>query len=350
MDKIKAINYLENSFLLSLLSDSDVTDISYNGEDIYYVSNKLGRKKSEIVIEPQLAKDFVRQMANIAEKQFSYTSPNLDISVGKYRLNATHQSICKVRDEGAISFALRIASGEARLKSEDDFFGDKVVEELLRLIVNNRQSLVIGGITSSGKTELQKYLLRNMPSNERVIVIDNVMELEAVRKVDIDLTCWQVDEENNEASASKLIRNSLRNNPDWLILAEARGEEMVDVLNASMTGLSVITTVHALDAEALPYRMGRMIMQSRQKNVYEEVLNDIYYHFHYYVYLNKDEGENIKRYISEIVYRDSSGKKHVLYQRDGDTRTYYPLDKEINKWLRKGERSFEFQKVFGVTK
>ena len=347
MDKVKAINYLENSFLISLLNDKDITDISYNGEDIYYVSNAFGRKKSDIVIEPQMAKDFVRQMANISEKQFSFTSPNLDISVGRYRLNATHQSICKVRDEGAISFALRIASGEARLTSGDDFFGHPAVEELLQLLVINRQSLVIGGVTSSGKTELQKYLIRSMPKNERVLVIDNVLELEAVRKEDLDLTCWQVDEENKEASAAKLIRNALRNNPDWLILAEARGEEMVDVLNASMTGLSVITTIHAFDAEALTYRMGRMVMQSRQKNVYEEVLNDIYYHFHFYIYLRKEEGQDIKRYISEIIYRSNDGKKHVLYERDGNKKIFYPLDKEMNKFLRKGERSLDFKKAFG---
>ena len=167
MDKEKAINYIENSFILSLINDSDVTDISYNGEDIYYVSNSLGRKKSDIVIEPQMAKDFVRQIANIAEKQFSFTNPNLDISVGKYRINATHGSVCRVKDEGAISFDIRIASVAPRIERGDDFFGDDAVRELLQLIMDNRLSLVIGGITGSGKTELQKYLLRNLYHKNR---------------------------------------------------------------------------------------------------------------------------------------------------------------------------------------
>ena len=346
MDRNKAISYLENSFLASLLSDEEVTDISYNGEDIYYVSNLHGRKKSEITIEPQVAKDFIRQMANIAEKQFSFTSPHLDINVGKYRLNATHQCICRVRDQGAISFSLRKAKDSPILKEDSEFFGDQVVHNLLKLIISNSLSLVIGGITSSGKTELQKHCLQLMPPNERVLVIDNVTELDAVRNKDIDLTCWQTDDENKEASATNLIRHALRNNPDWLILAEARGEEMVDVLNAAMTGLSVITTIHALDAEALPYRMGRLVMLSRQKNVYEEVLKDIYYHFHFYIYLTKEEGEDVKRYISEIAYRGSDGKKQMIYRRDGDTKSYFRLSDEVLELFKKGEMSDRFKKLF----
>lgn len=50
-------------------------------------------------------------------------------------------------------------------------------------------------MTSSGKTEFQKYIIRNFKENVRVVVIDNVLELDAVRgECDIDLTCWKVDE------------------------------------------------------------------------------------------------------------------------------------------------------------
>lgn len=347
MDKEKALFYLENSFLLSLLNDSDVTDISYNGEYIYYVSNSLGRRKSDIEIDSQMAKDFIRQMANIAEKQFSFTNPNLDISVGKYRINATHNSICRVKDMGAISFSIRKASEAPRINKGDDFFGDEVIRELLLLITNNHLSLVIGGVTSSGKTELQKYLLRNLKDNERVIVIDNVMELEAVRSEKIDLTCWQVDEDNQNATPSSLIRNALRNNPDWLLLAEARGKEMVDVLNAAMTGLSIITTIHALDAEIMPFRMGRMMMQSEQKVIYEEALQDIFYHFHFHIYLTKEESDRVKRYISKIVFFDNKGKMNTLYSRRGEKKQFFPMPIEAKKLFKNKEASKEFKKVFG---
>ena len=334
MDKIKALHYIDNSFLSSLLSDEDVTDISFNGKDIYYVSNKEGRKKSKIVIEHQIAKDFIRQVANIAEKQFSFTNPVLDISVGRYRINATHQSIGRINDEGVITFAIRIGSEEIRIDPRSDFFSKDVVY-LVREIINSRNSIVIGGVTSSGKTEFQKFLLMNMRESERVIVIDNVMELDRVRNEYLDLTCWQIDDNNNYATTSFLIKNALRNNPDWLILAEARSKEMQDVLTSAMTGLPIITTVHSKDANSLPHRMGRMVMQNSENLVYEEVLNDIYYHFHFYIYLVKEEKENsVKRYISEINYVNNKGEVYPLFIRDEGSIQYFPLTKEIIKELK----------------
>ena len=110
MDIDKAISFLENSFLKELLSKEDITDISYNGQDIFYVDNYLGRLKSDISINKQAAKDFVRQIANLSEKQFSYQIPKLDVSFGKYRFNAVHQSISRKKNEECVCFSIRIAS------------------------------------------------------------------------------------------------------------------------------------------------------------------------------------------------------------------------------------------------
>ena len=316
MDKAKVINFLESSFLSSLLLDEDVTDISYNGDAIFYVSNKFGRKKSEIPVEHQTVKDFLRQIANLTENQFSFSNPKLDTSFGKYRLHATHQSIGRLSDEQRVTFSIRIASVNPRIQDDSDFFNKDIVK-FIRWLIAGRKSIVIGGITGSGKTEFQKYLIRNMPENERVIIIDNVMELDQVRlDTPIDMTCWQVNNDNPNASPSSLIKDALRNNPDWLIVAEARGEEMADVLNSAMTGAPIITTIHSYDVKSLPSRMGRLMQYSRQKIDYKEALNDIYYHFHYYFYLSKEMvNGNVKRYISQIAYFDNDGDCTLLYDK-----------------------------------
>ena len=333
MEKERAIRFIENSFLSSLVTNKEVTDISFNGRDIYYVSNSRGRCKSKIAIEHQVAKDFIRQIANFAEKQFSFTSPVLDTSIGRYRINATHQSVGRILDEGVLTFSIRIASSEEKINKFSDFFTKDIVS-LIDVLLANRQSLVIGGLTSSGKTEFQKYLLKSLKENERVIVIDNVMELDQVRNEYLDLTCWQVDTNNEYISSSGLIRNALRNNPDWLILAEARGAEMVDVLASAMTGLPIITTIHSRDCQSLPYRMGRMMMQSAQKIDYKEALNDIRYHFHYYFYLKKEiKDKKVKRYISEINFVNDNGKVFSIYKRNGSEHIYNPLPIEALKML-----------------
>lgn len=329
MDKERAIYYIENSFLSPLLSDENITDISFNGQDIFYVDNYKGRQKSDILIEHQLAKDFLRQIANLSEQQFSFTNPILDVSIGKYRINATHQSIGKIKDNDVVTFSVRIASNKPKINDQSNFFTPPIVDLLKELLIN-RQSIIIGGLTSSGKTEFQKYLLRSMRNNERVIVIDNVMELDSIREDgNVDLTCWKVDERNSYSSCGILIKNALRNNPDWLILAEARDKEMVDVLNSAMTGAPIITTIHSQDAKSLPFRMGRMVQRSEQKMDYDEVLKDIYYHFHFYIYLSKVEKKGkIERCISQIGFISSEGKYTSIYEKRGGKDTYNPLPKE----------------------
>ena len=193
MNTEKLVDFLEGSFLKDLLSSSNITDISYNGFDIYYVDNDRGRVKSEMSVEVQVVKDFIRQIANLSEKQFSYQNPELDVSFGKYRFNALHQSICRKDNQECVCFAIRIASSTLRF-AEHKSLSEKV-KELLDVLVTSNVSITIGGLTGSGKTELQKYLISRMNENTRVIVIDNILELDQLKTTQsLDLNIWQVDE------------------------------------------------------------------------------------------------------------------------------------------------------------
>ena len=176
----KLINYIESSFIKNLVETPDVTDISFNGKTLFYLHNTEGRKKADIKIDATKANDFIRQIANFSEKQFSYSTPILDVSVGRYRINAVHQSIVRVFNDKSCSFSIRICSND--LKIIDDYkFINEDCRKYLKDALENEESIVIAGPTGSGKTELQKFLLSNLRDNSRVIVIDNVEELEAVR-------------------------------------------------------------------------------------------------------------------------------------------------------------------------
>lgn len=313
----KLVNFIENSFLKPLLKETTISDISYNGVSIFYVDNIYGRQKAKIKVSSSDVLDFIRQIANLAEKQFSFTVPTLDISVGRYRLNAMHTSIVRVGDDKSCSFSLRIGSLENRIEGDSEFLTKKAEEFLIKCLENG-ESIVIAGPTGSGKTELQKFLLSKLKANTRVIVIDNIQELENLRRFeDLDLTSWQISQTNPNASMDELIKNALRSNPDWLVVAEARSKEMKEILTSVMTGHPIITTIHAKSLEAIPKRICRMIMSADTTEKYDDILGDVYDHIKYYVFLNRKYGSGgeVERYIESIGELLSDGKMKVIYRK-----------------------------------
>jgi pilus assembly protein CpaF len=315
---VDPISYLEDSFLGSLLQKEGLTDLSFNGSELYFATNGRGREKTEKQPSVSEVGDFLRQIANLTEKQFSYASPILDVSFGRYRLNAVYQSLARVHNEKTYSFSLRLASPTCRIKEDSSFFEGKSKAILLGLL-NAGESIMIGGKTSSGKTELEKYLLGEMAPSSRVIVIDNVEELDMVENPSIDLTMWLVNESIKEATFSGLIKNALRNNPDYIVVAEARGGEMLDAIVSSMSGHPIISTIHAQDLEAMPERIARLAMLGNERLYKDELLDDIAHHLRYYVYLEKKENPDgsLSRYLESIGYFDEKSKTmQKLYERN----------------------------------
>ena len=347
MDKKQGLEYILSSKLSPLLTKENITDVDYNGESVFIMDNRNGRYRSEIPFNQEEARDFIRQIANICEKQFSIASPSLDVTLGPYRINAMHQSVGRVNHEEAITFAIRIASERIRIYEDMNFFTPET-KELFDVLMASHQSILIGGLPGTGKTELQKYLLTRLPKDQRVILVDNILELENIRKyIDYDLTMWQFNEKNQNMTLSLLIKQALRNIPDWLILAEGRGKEMLDILNSAVTGLPIITTLHSFDAKSIPVRMAHLVMLNEESSKYEDILSDIYYHFRYLVYLKKDKDSNgIRRYISSIIHIDPHGKMKEIYSDDLSNKKYARLERESLLLLKIKKSQTAFIKCF----
>ena len=335
MVKSEIINYIESSFIKDILSRKEITDISYNGRNIFITTNENGNEKVNIEISQNEVKDFLRQIANIAEKQFNYLNPILDLNIGRYRLNATFTSIGRVVEEEAVTFSLRIASYEPRISKDHKFMVEEV-EELFDTLINNKYSIVISGVPGVGKTELQKYLISRINNNDKVLIIDNTIELSSLQTdEDKNITLWQAEEKNEASNVSNLIKNGLRNNPDWMIVSEARGSEMNDLLMSAMTGVPLITTIHSLDALSAPSRMAKAIMMNEKRIAYEDVISNLNEHFKIYVHLKKyiDKKNHINRYVSSIVEIDDKGIAHEIYKDDLKIKKFAKISNNLSKSL-----------------
>lgn len=119
-----------------------------------------------------------------------------------------------------------------------------------------------------------------------------------------DIISWRTltdSTREKKITYSTLIKAGLRNNPDWLIVAETRGSEAFDMLNSALTDHAIITTIHAKRAEMIPSRLISMIGQDYHIN--EMLLGrDIVDTLKIGIYMTMEEtNEGIKRFIREIV-------------------------------------------------
>ena len=311
---LKLIEFIENSFLKELLERESITDISFNGEKLFYQDNLSGRLQSDLVVTNDEVYAFLRQIANLTDQQFSIANPILDVSVGRYRISALHSSLARKNRDKVFNFSIRLGYDKLRIKDDGSFINKRALS-LLDEAINKKCSIVIAGKTGTGKTEFQKFLISRMNENTRIILIDNINEFETnYFKDNLDCQTWLVNNQKN--NFDDLIKNALRNNPDWLVVGEARGEEMKACLNSTMSGSPTITTMHARDSESIYHRIARMCMINSKNLVFEETLEDVKEHFKFLVYVKKIFDEKTKSYVRYVdtISTNDKGKFLEVYK------------------------------------
>lgn len=311
---LKLIEFIENSFLKELLERESITDISFNGEKLFYQDNLSGRLQSDLVVTNDEVYAFLRQIANLTDQQFSIANPILDVSVGRYRISALHSSLARKNRDKVFNFSIRLGYDKLRIKDDGSFINKRALS-LLDEAINKKCSIVIAGKTGTGKTEFQKFLISRMNENTRIILIDNINEFETnYFKDNLDSQTWLVNNQKN--NFDDLIKNALRNNPDWIVVGEARGEEMKACLNSTMSGSPTITTMHARDSESIYHRIARMCMINSKNLVFEETLEDVKEHFKFLVYVKKIFDEKTKSYVRYVdsISTNDKGKFLEVYK------------------------------------
>jgi pilus assembly protein CpaF len=299
--------FLEDSFLKSFIEQEDITDVSYNGHKIFYQSSRWGRQQSELSVDEKVVYDMMMQLANLSDQHFTYTHPILDLAIDGYRIHAVGPSVSRFGFQKVTTFSLRISRSKKLINVYP-----KSLMTIMEQVLLRHQSVLIFGETGSGKTEFQKALITSLSAHVRVVVVDNVLELDGLTSShQFDMNVWQAQP---HVQVSSLIESALRSNPDWLILAEARGKEMLDVLNASLTGHPVITTLHARDIHSLIPRITRMVMMNGSHIGYQETSDDIVRAFPFAVHVIKglDDQGAITRAIKG-VYEHIHGQWVAIY-------------------------------------
>lgn len=324
----EAVIYLKTSKLGNLFISS-VSEISFNGKDLFVYDVVKGRSKLQLFISNEEAYLIIKHLADISGKAFNNLNPILDISFGNFRLNAIHDSVANSNNLGVTNFIIRqIFKGIRITPSQSNL--PKPIDKLLKQIILKNQSIIISGITGSGKTELQKYIVSLLAGSQRLIMIEDTYETHIKELFpNLDINVWLLNNlDNSQNQINDLIRAGLRNNPDWLMLAEARGNETAELLLTATSGIPIITTLHAQSALTAIERMIQLIgSKSRFNEQYLE--KEIASHIHFFIHMSKDiENSKIKRSISQIIVcyvKNNKVVRTIIYDQSNHVK-YRPLD------------------------
>ena len=145
------------------------------------------------------------------------------------------------------------------------------VDAFLKRLVTERLNIIVSGGTSTGKTELGRRLLSLVPENERIVTIEDSLELLPAQPNAVSLIAQRDD--SSARSADKLLQATLRLRPDRIILGELRGSEAATFLDAINTGHSgSFTTLHAHSARKAMDRLALLVMAQGTRLSFAEVI------------------------------------------------------------------------------
>ncbi len=182
------------------------------------------------------------------------------------------------------------------------------IAEFLRACVQQRLNIVISGGTGTGKTTLLNALSAYVPNSERIISIEDPIEMKLQQTHTIAMEARPSNiEGKNEVTQRDLVRNALRMRPDRIIIGEVRGAEAFDMLQAMNTGHEgSLTTIHANSPRDAIIRIENMVMMAGFDLPVRAIREQIAAALHIVVQIARfSDGKRRLTQISEITGRES---------------------------------------------
>lgn len=295
-----------------IMTNDEITDVGWNGSQLSVETNnnKWLIDGEKLNITPEYIERVISKYAVVNDRDFNSGNPIMDGMFKNVRISATH---IDNSPDGA-TMSMRVARPKLAL-NKDNFkdFAPTYILELFEKMVKTKANICISGETGTGKTELQKLLLSFIDNHDRMIMIEDVQETHAKELFpEKDIFAWIT---TPKKAISDLVKACLRNNPRWIIVSETRGAEAYEMLQAILSGHHVITTLHAINARAIPRRFVNMCASGYNINE-TAVEEDINRYFDFGVHIKKVviEGKVI-RYLNEIVEFSAEGATTVFKQK-----------------------------------
>ena len=312
---------IDFGLLMPLLEDDDITDISYsNNGQLWVKTLSQGVQPRHIDgLNNEAIEKLAFQCSNVMGKTFNMAHPFLDAESAELRLNFVHNSIAT----NGVALLIRKTPAKIRLNKEkliqEDYVSTKL-HDFLITCVQGHCNILVSGETGSGKTELVKYLASHTKEDEKIITIEDTLELHLDKIYpNRDIVAMKT---NNIASYSDVLVTCMRQNPRWILLSEVRSAEAVmAVRNSISSGHNILSTIHSDKASSIPMRLYSLLESSQEIDQFlKSIHRYVQIGIHVKGFFSKQYGR-FQREITQVCefYVDddaNEAKVNVMYQRD----------------------------------
>jgi len=314
------------------MNDKFITEICINRpNELWYEKNGQWQKQAIAELDKIKLDSLITAIASYSDNDISDTTPLLSATLpDKQRIQVVIPPAC---ESGCVSITIRKPSKEIFSMDylvESGFFdhaggpnaehnsGDEELNNLLKRkknaefltrAVQLQKVIVVSGETGSGKTALMKTLILQIPKDQRIITIEDVPEIFLPNHENhVHLFYRSESKTDDSVNATTLLKSVMRMKPDRIILAEVRGGETFDFVNAAASGHGgSITSCHAGSCELTFKRMAMMMMQNPQGrsmpyDVIRELLHTV---IDVVVHVHNDKKNGLGRHISEIWFKNN---------------------------------------------
>jgi len=235
--------------LEALMHDPALEDISCNGDNlpVFVFHRAWGSLPTSVLFREGELNQFVLKLAQKANKQISLTNPMVDATLpGGSRVQVTYSNVVSLRGS---SFTIRKFRAEPMTPLDLIRFETYNAEILafLWLVIEHHRSLIIAGGTASGKTSTMNAISLFIPQNAKIVSLEDTHEIQLPHKNWLATQTRELNTQGVQGDIDlfSLLKSSMRQRPEYIIVGEVRGKEAQTLFQAMNTGHATLSTIHA---------------------------------------------------------------------------------------------------------
>jgi len=296
--------YFGDEIINYLKRDEDVIEIMANPDNSLFIE-RIGQPMQKVgVVKPQNIRAIINTLASYHNMVIDQDQTILECEV----------PFCGSRFLGKIPPSVSSPSFTIRKKATkiftlSDYLKEGIITENQKIIieesVKNKKNILIVGGTGSGKTTLTNAIIETISTltpNDRVLIIEDTAEIQCSAKNKV------ISRTTKKVSMQDLVKSSLRERPDRVLIGEIRGKEALDLITIWNTGHpGGVATVHANSAYEALTRLERLLALANALNMQEEIAQAI----NTIIFIKKTLTGRVVDEILEIQHYDREKQKYI---------------------------------------